>query len=85
MIANNLKTLQTDLASLSSKVQLIAVSKTKPISDIIEAYEAGQRHFGENYVQELAQKSEELIKICPEIKWHMIGPVQSNKDGCQKN
>jgi PLP dependent protein len=57
-------------------VELIAVSKTKPISAIMEAYEAGQRHFGENKIQELAAKYVELPK---DIQWHMIGTVQTNK------
>ena len=57
-------------------VQLIAVSKTKPTSAIMEAYDAGQRHFGENKVQELAAKYEVLPK---DIQWHMIGTVQTNK------
>ncbi len=55
---------------------LVAVSKTKPSSDIMEAYEAGHRDFGENKVQELAKKAEELPK---DIQWHMIGHLQSNK------
>lgn len=55
---------------------LVAVSKTKPISDIEEAYAAGQREFGENKVQELVQKYESLPK---DIKWHMIGHLQRNK------
>jgi len=48
---------------------------------ILEAYSSGQRHFGENYIQELVEKSadQEILEKCPEIKWHMIGPVQSNK------
>jgi len=57
-------------------VILIAVSKTKPIGDIIRLYHDGQRHFGENKVQELVQKFEQLPK---DIKWHMIGHLQSNK------
>jgi pyridoxal phosphate enzyme (YggS family) len=57
-------------------VILIAVSKTKPIEDIIRLYHDGQRHFGENKVQELVQKYEQLPK---DIKWHMIGHLQSNK------
>ncbi|GAB5525701.1 MAG: YggS family pyridoxal phosphate-dependent enzyme [Roseivirga sp.] len=56
--------------------RLIAVSKTKPNEDLLQAYEAGQRDFGENKVQELARKSEELPK---DIKWHMIGHLQRNK------
>jgi PLP dependent protein len=59
-------------------VQLIAVSKTKPASAIREAYAAGQRDFGENYAQELAQKSEELADL-PDLRWHFIGHLQSNK------
>lgn len=65
----------------SANVRLVAVSKTKPAEAIIEAYNAGQRHFGENYVQELEEKANsELIKTkCPDIKWHFIGHLQSNK------
>lgn len=61
--------------------RLVAVSKLKPISSIIEAYECGQRYFGENYIQELETKSnsEELRAHCPEIKFHFIGHLQSNK------
>ncbi len=59
-------------------VKLLAVSKTKPVSDIIEAYEAGQRRFGENYVQEGVEKVQELSHL-ENIEWHMIGPIQSNK------
>jgi pyridoxal phosphate enzyme (YggS family) len=55
---------------------LVAVSKTKPSSDIQELYDLGQRHFGENYVQELVSKQEELPK---DILWHYIGHLQSNK------
>nr|WP_321451857.1 YggS family pyridoxal phosphate-dependent enzyme [uncultured Carboxylicivirga sp.] len=55
---------------------LVAVSKTKPNEDILEAYEAGQRIFGENKVQELAAKYESLPK---DIEWHMIGHLQTNK------
>lgn len=57
-------------------VTLVAVSKTKPIADILEAYEAGQRDFGENKIQEMAGKYEALPK---DIRWHMIGHLQSNK------
>lgn len=62
--------------------RLVAVSKTKSKSAIIEAYHDGdQRHFGENYVQELIDKANdsELITNCPDLKWHFIGTVQSNK------
>lgn len=55
---------------------LVAVSKTKPVSDIQLAYDGGQRHFGENKVQELVEKSEVLPK---DINWHMIGHLQRNK------
>ena len=58
------------------KVQLIAVSKTKPNEDIIELYDLGQRAFGENYVQELVDKAASLPK---DIQWHFIGHLQSNK------
>ncbi|MCU4674512.1 YggS family pyridoxal phosphate-dependent enzyme [Catenovulum sp. 2E275] len=58
--------------------QLLAVSKTKPATDIIEAYQAGQRCFGENYVQEAVDKIAEL-KQYQDIEWHFIGPIQSNK------
>lgn len=62
--------------SLPEKVTLVAVSKTKPIADIMEAYETGHRVFGENKVQEMVNKYEALPK---DIQWHMIGHVQSNK------
>lgn len=55
---------------------LVAVSKTKPVQDLEEAYQAGQRHFGENKVQELVGKYEEMSK---DIHWHMIGHLQRNK------
>jgi pyridoxal phosphate enzyme (YggS family) len=61
-----------------NSVKLLAVSKTKPVSDIIEAYEAGQRMFAENYVQEGVEKVQELAQLT-DIEWHMIGPIQSNK------
>jgi pyridoxal phosphate enzyme (YggS family) len=57
-------------------ITLIAVSKTKPIADIQELYELGQRDFGENYVQELTEKQPQLP---PDIRWHYIGHLQSNK------
>lgn len=61
---------------LSNNVQLIAVSKTKPNSDIMELYDLGHRAFGENYVQELVDKADQLPK---DILWHFIGHLQSNK------
>ncbi len=57
-------------------VTLVAVSKTKPVEDILELYKLGQRDFGENYVQELVEKYEQLPK---DIRWHFIGHLQSNK------
>ena len=62
--------------SLPQEVTLVAVSKTKPLQDLEEAYAAGQRIFGENKIQEMAQKWESLPK---DIEWHMIGHVQRNK------
>lgn len=73
-ITDNIKTLKKEVESV--KVKLIAVSKTKPIEDILEAYEAGQRIFGENQVQELKEKYELLPK---DIEWHLIGHLQTNK------
>ena len=72
-IKQNLATL---LSSISKDVTLVAVSKTKSNSDILEAYNAGQRIFGENKIQEMATKHEELPK---DIQWHMIGHLQRNK------
>ena len=63
-------------ATLPSEVLLVAVSKTKPISDLQEAYDAGQRIFGENKIQEMVQKWEVMPK---DVQWHMIGHVQRNK------
>ncbi len=62
----------------ASTAQLIAVSKTKPVADITEAYAAGQRAFGENYVQELVEKAQ-FFENKTDIRWHFIGPIQSNK------
>jgi pyridoxal phosphate enzyme (YggS family) len=59
-------------------IQLLAVSKTKPVSDIVLAYAAGQRHFGENYVQEGVDKILATTHLT-DITWHFIGPLQSNK------
>jgi pyridoxal phosphate enzyme (YggS family) len=63
-------------SSLPEQITLVAVSKTKPISDLMEAYKAGQRIFGENKIQEMAEKWEAMPK---DIQWHMIGHVQTNK------
>ena len=72
-IANNLYKIK---ATIPNQVTLVAVSKTKPINDLMEAYNAGQRIFGENKIQEMTEKWETMPK---DIKWHMIGHVQSNK------
>ncbi|MFV1449538.1 YggS family pyridoxal phosphate-dependent enzyme [Maribacter sp. HS] len=62
--------------TIPNSVTLVAVSKTKPISDIQEAYDQGQRIFGENRVQEMTEKWEKMPK---DIEWHMIGHLQRNK------
>ena len=67
---NNIKSL------LPANVTLVAVSKTKPVADLMEAYNAGQRIFGENKIQEMTDKWEVMPK---DIEWHMIGHVQTNK------
>lgn len=72
-ITSNIQELK---AQLPQNVRLIAVSKTKPIASIQEAYNAGQREFGENYVQELTEKKDQLPS---DIVWHFIGHLQSNK------
>ncbi|MFN6263234.1 MAG: YggS family pyridoxal phosphate-dependent enzyme [Chromatiaceae bacterium] len=81
-IAERLQTAYRALAEIQpndhATAQLIAVSKTKPVNDIREAYLAGHRQFGENYVQELATKAQELTDLT-QIRWHFIGPIQSNK------
>src|ERR1700748_3414371 len=73
-IADNIKSLKNE--TTPKKVTLIAVSKTKPVADIQEAYDAGQREFGENTVQEMVEKQEQLPK---DIEWHQIGHLQTNK------
>ncbi len=72
-IASNLNKIQS---TLPTNVTLVAVSKTKPVADLMEAYEAGQRIFGENKIQEMTEKWEQMPK---DIQWHMIGHVQTNK------
>ena len=74
----NLKEKCSALATDSKAVALIAVSKTKPASAVLAAYQAGQRLFGENYPQELVEKAQQLSD-CQDICWHFIGPLQSNK------
>lgn len=73
IIANNLNQIRKQLPE---NVTLVAVSKTKPVSDLMQAYEAGQRIFGENKIQEMTEKWEQMPK---DIQWHMIGHVQTNK------
>ena len=63
-------------SELPENVTLVAVSKTKPVSDLMQAYNAGQRIFGENKIQEMTEKHQQMPK---DIEWHMIGHVQSNK------
>ena len=72
-IAQNLTEIKSQLPV---HVTLVAVSKTKPVSDLMEAYNAGQRIFGENKIQEMTEKWEQMPK---DIEWHMIGHVQTNK------
>jgi pyridoxal phosphate enzyme (YggS family) len=72
-ISDNLTKLKN---TLPSNVTLVAVSKTKPVTDLLEAYNAGQLVFGENKIQEMEAKWEEMPK---DIEWHMIGHVQTNK------
>jgi hypothetical protein len=72
-IANNLVNIKSQLPH---HVTLVAVSKTKPVADLMEAYHAGQRIFGENKIQEMTEKWEQMPK---DIQWHMIGHVQTNK------
>ena len=72
-IQENLKTIET---TIPANVTLVAVSKTKPVEDLQEAYAAGMRDFGENKIQEMCDKYEILSK---DIRWHMIGHVQTNK------
>ena len=75
-----MSTIQQNLNNIKSQlpahVTLVAVSKTKPVADLMEAYDAGQRIFGENKIQEMTDKWEVMPK---DIEWHMIGHVQTNK------
>ena len=84
MISSRLKTILSQIKQAEihyhrtpDSVLLLAVSKTKPASDIALAYQAGQRHFGESYCQEALIKKRELGAFA--ITWHFIGPIQSNK------
>ena len=87
MIASRLAAVHSRIAAVAKRVgreqesiTLIAVSKRKPVEDIVAAYKAGQRDFGENYVQEFAAKSERLPTL-DEAHFHFIGKLQSNKAG----
>lgn len=70
------KNLNNIKSQLPTHVTLVAVSKTKPVADLMEAYDVGQRIFGENYVQELVEKQEQMPN---DIQWHFIGHLQSRK------
>lgn len=72
-IKDNLLRIQS---TIPGNVTLVAVSKTKPVTDLMQAYDAGQRIFGENKIQEMTEKWEQMPK---DIQWHMIGHVQTNK------
>jgi pyridoxal phosphate enzyme (YggS family) len=72
----NIEKYKEILGELNGKATLVAVSKTKPIEDILAFYELGQRDFGENYVQELTDKE---IALPKDTRWHFIGHLQSNK------
>ena len=75
-VRENLERIRERIAKTGRSVKLIAVSKTKPAELVREAYDAGQRDFGENYAQELVQKADALPA---DIQWHFIGHLQSNK------
>ena len=79
MIKDNLAKVQNRIHAVdeNKQVTLIAVSKTKPISDLQQAIDAGQQHFGENYLQEALEKINALKG--QNLIWHFIGPIQSNK------
>lgn len=79
MICDNLTRVNARIQALDTdnRVTLIAVSKTKPASDLQQAIDCGQRHFGENYLQEALEKIDALQG--QELIWHFIGPIQSNK------
>ena len=85
MIAQNLAHIRAQIqqcechSETQSAVKLLAVSKTKPIEDVLTAYEAGQTAFGENYVQEGVEKIQFCQQQQIELEWHFIGPLQSNK------
>ncbi|WP_374256230.1 YggS family pyridoxal phosphate-dependent enzyme [Aquabacterium sp.] len=85
-IANNLQLVRSRINAACSRlgrstdsIRLLAVSKTFPAEAVREAFDAGQRCFGENYVQEAFDKIQALDTLRGEIEWHLIGPLQSNK------
>ena len=87
-VQDNLLNIKNEIAEIAKKcerdpntIQLIAVSKTKPVEQVIEAINAGQLAFGENYVQEGVEKIQYFEKNMPnnDLIWHFIGPLQSNK------
>ncbi|MGL5108478.1 MAG: YggS family pyridoxal phosphate-dependent enzyme [Vibrio ordalii] len=80
-ITSQIESAQQKCGRARERVQLLAVSKTKPVEAILEAARAGQRLFGENYVQEGADKAQYFNTLHPELdlEWHFIGPIQSNK------
>jgi pyridoxal phosphate enzyme (YggS family) len=85
-IASNLQEIQGRIRTAAlaggrepASVRLVAVSKTRPAGDVIEAFRAGQSVFGENYVQELAAKAAEVAVVAEKVEWHFIGHLQSNK------
>jgi PLP dependent protein len=76
----NYESIQNRIRKLNPKVSLIAVSKGQPVESIISLYELGHRDFGENYVQELQEKGQEISKKgIKDIRWHFIGHLQTNK------
>lgn len=85
MISDNLASVKAQIQAACGEfarppnaVQLLAVSKTFPAQAVRDAYAAGQRCFGENYIQEGVDKTQALVDL-PDLEWHMIGPIQSNK------
>jgi len=85
-ISSNLQEVKQRIAACANatgrdaeSVTLLAVSKTFPAADVRAAFAAGQRAFGENYVQEALAKIADLVDLRPQLEWHLIGPLQSNK------
>ena len=84
VVVQNLRSILQKITELCAQngtavARLVAVSKTFPFEFILASYQDGQRHFGENYVNELEEKAFKLEKSCPDIRWHFIGRLQSNK------